>query len=132
MRDNRVFKQKNLGQQWGIFATLAGQLSIFIAMINLLLLIMTAYNTTLRGWFEYYNIPLNFWSFTGLVVLLLTITAYLLYKFALPSFFSFLNDQGYRHDNPIRKDIERVQKTLDNNLKEVKERLKKLEGRVRK
>ena len=130
MRGNRVFKQKNLGQQWGVFATLAGQLSIFIAMINLLLLITTTYNTTLRGWFQAYGIPLNFWTFVGLIALLLTIAASLLYKFALPSFFSFLNDQAYRHDNPIRQDIELVQKTLDNNLKEFKERLEKLEGKV--
>jgi len=125
-----VLKQKNLGQQWGVFATLAGQLSIFIAMLNLLLLITTAYNTTLRGWFEHYNIPLNFWTFTGSVALLLTIAASLLYKFALPSFFSFLNDQAYRHDNPIRKDIEKLQKTLDSNLKEVEGRLEKLEKGV--
>ena len=119
MRDTKMFKQKNLGQQWGVFATLAGQLSIFIAMLNLLLLITTAYNTTLRGWFEHYNVPLNFWTFTGLVALLLIIAACLLYKFALPSFFSFLNDQAYRHDNPIRGDIEKLQKSVDELSKKV-------------
>jgi len=52
----------------------------------------------------------------------------LLYKFALPSFFSFLNDQGYKHDNPIRVDIKRVQETLDDNLREIKDRLERLEA----
>ena len=122
-----LFEQKNIGQHWGIFTQTASQLSIFVAMINLLLLITTAYNTTLSKWFEIYGIPLSFWTFMGLIILLLVIVAALLYKFALPSFFSVLNEQAYKHDNPIRADIEQVQKTLDANLKAISNRLEKLE-----
>jgi len=122
-----MFKQKNIGQHWGIVANVAAQLSILVAMLNLLLLVATAYNTTLRVWFERYSIPLNFLTFMGLIALLLFIAAVLIYKFALPSYFSAINDQVYKHDNPIRSDIAQIQKTLDDNLKEIGKRLQKLE-----
>ena len=122
-----IFKQKNVGNHWGIFANVAAQLSILIAMLNLLLLIATAYNTTLREWFEQYGIPLNFLAFMGLIALLLLVAAVLVYKFALPSYFSAVNDQIYKHDNPIRKDIEQVQKSIDDNLKTIVDRLEKME-----
>ena len=122
-----IFKQKNIGKQWGTVANVAAQLSLLIAMLNLILLITTAYNTTLSGWFRAYGIPINFVTFVGLIALLLFVAAVLVYKFALPSYFSAMNDQVYRHDNPIRADIERVQKTLDDSLGEIKDRLAELE-----
>ncbi len=122
-----VFKQRNIGRQWGIIANIAAQLSIFIAMLNLILLVTTAYNTTLSGWFRTYGIPINFVTFIGLIVLLLFVAAVLAYKFALPSYFSAMNDQAYKHDNPIRKDIKKVQDTLDSKLNELENRLSELE-----
>jgi len=110
-----------------MIAQTVAQISIFITLINLLLLAVTAYNTTLRGWFEYYNVPLNFWMFMLLLTILLLVAAVLAYKFALPSFFSFWNEQFYTHDNQLRKDIESLQKTLDDNLNEIKDRLGRLE-----
>lgn len=122
-----MFKQKNIGRQWGVIANVAGQLSMLIAMLNLVLLITTAYNTTLSGWFKTYGIPLNFVTFMGLIVFLLFVAATLVYKFALPSYFSTMNDQAYKHDNPIRVDIKKVQDTLDSKLRELESRLNKLE-----
>ena len=116
-----LFKQKNVGRQWGIFAQTVTQISIFITLINLLLLAVTAYNTTLRGWFEYYNVPLNFWMFMLLLAILLLVAAVLAYKFALPSFFSFWNEQFYTHDNQLRKDIESLQRSVDELTKKVSE-----------
>ena len=106
----RGIGQKNMGQQWGVFAQTAGQLSIFIGVINLLLLSATAYNTTLSAWFTAYGIPLNFWMFMCIIAFLLVVTSVVLYKYALPSFFSFFNDQFYRHDNLLRHDIELLKK----------------------
>jgi len=122
-----VFKQKNIGRHWGIVANVAAQLSILIAMLNLVLLITTAYNTTLSGWFRAYGIPINFVTFMGLIALLLFVAAVLAYKFALPSYFSAMNDQVYKHDNPIREDIKKIQDTLDSKLNELESRLSELE-----
>ena len=116
-----IFKQKNIGKQWGAFAQTTAQLSIFITLINLLLLAVTAYNTTLRGWFVYYDIPLNFWTFMCVIIFLLVVVAVLMYKYALPSFFSFWNEQWYVHDNQLRKDIEGLQESINELTKKVNE-----------
>jgi len=114
-----IFKQKNIGQKWGMFAQTAGQISIFVAMLNLVLLAVTAYNTTLSGWFESMGIPLNFWQFMCIIVFSLVIAFAVLYKYALPSFFSFFNDQFYQHGNKLREDIEELQKGIDELKKKV-------------
>jgi len=124
-----IFKQRNVGWHWGILAQTFSQVSIFVAALNLLLLTVTAYNTTLVEWFLVYGIPLNFWSFMSIIAFMLLITSILVYKFALPSLFSFTNEQAYRHDNPIRKDIKQLQETLDTNLKEIRDRLERLENK---
>ena len=119
--NNKIFRQKNIGTQWGMIAQTVAQISIFIAIINLLLLAVTAYNTTLRVWFEYYSIPLGFWTFMSVIAVLLLIAAIAAYKFALPSFFSFWNEQFYTHDNQLRKDIENLQLSIDELSKKVNE-----------
>lgn len=116
-----LLKQRNVGRQWGTFVNIAAQLSILITMLNLVLLLTTAYNTTLSGWFKIYGIPINFVTFMGLIILLLLIAAVLAYKFALPSYFSAINDQIYKHDNPIVRDIAKVQKTLDSLVSRLEE-----------
>ena len=67
-----------------------------------------------------------------MIALLLFVVAVLVYKFALPSYFSAMNDQAYRHDNPIRRDIKQLQDTLDNKLSKLENRLDKLEKKRKK
>ena len=106
---NKLFRmvtgQKNLGKQWGVIAQVAGQVSIFVSMIILILSMTTAYNTTLSGWFASNGIHIDFWLFAGIVGVIIIIPAILVWKFALPSYLSSLNEQIYKHDNPIKRDI---------------------------
>jgi len=106
---NKLFRmvtgQKNLGKQWGVIAQVAGQVSIFVSMIILILSMTTAYNTTLSGWFDSNGIHIDFWMFAGIVGVIIIIPAILVWKFALPSYLSSLNEQIYKHDNPIKRDI---------------------------
>lgn len=124
---HKIFGQRNIGKQWGIFAQVASQLAIFVSMINLLLIAATAYNTTLSGWFIEKGIDIGFWHFVFIIVGLLGVAFILLYKFALPSFFEFWNDQFYRHDNPLVRDVEEIKKMLANNLLDIEKRVEKLE-----
>ena len=121
-RFRRMMAQKNIGRVWGITAQIAGQVSIFAGMMSLSLIAMTAYNTTLSGWLAQKGIYISFWAFALTLILLLVIPAILIWKFAIPSFFSTLNEQAYEHDNPIRRDIE----SLSNENKEIKKLLEKL------
>ena len=119
---SQIIKQKNIGKVWGITAQIAGQVSIFTGMLSLSLIAITAYNTTLSGWLSEKGIYISFWVFALVLIISLLIPAFLIWKFALPSFFSTLNEQAYEHDNPIRRDIE----ALANENKEIKKLLEAL------
>ena len=120
MKKQGIFHQINIGKQWGIFAQVASQLSILVSIISLFLVSVTAYTTTLSGWLSEYGISIGMFGFVAIIMCLLVVAFILLYKFALPSFFSYWNDQFYRHDNPMRKEIEEMGKKLDRVLAEQK------------
>lgn len=105
---HRIVAQRNIGKQWGVIAQVAGQLSIFAGMMSLFLIAVTAYNTTLSGWLVQHGVYINFWVFAVVIGFLLIIPAVLIWKFAIPSFFSTLNEQVYQHENPIRRDIAKL------------------------
>jgi len=113
MKKQGIFNQINIGKQWGIFAQVASQLSILVSIVSLFLVSITAYTTTLAGWLEDYGISIGMFGFVAIIMCLLVVAFILLYKFALPSFFSYWNDQFYRHDNPMRKEIEEMGRKLD-------------------
>jgi len=122
----KLFGQHNIGKQWGMFAQTMGQLAIFVSAINFLLIAITAYNTTLSVWFVNWGIHIQLWMFLCVVIVLLLVIFVLLYKFALPSYYSVFNEQFYQHDNLLRKDIDVLKK--DN--KAIMRILKKL-GKVK-
>ncbi len=124
----KLLKQHNIGKQWGMFTHTAGQLAMFVSAINLFLIAITAYNTTLSSWFVGWGIRVQLWMFLAVVVVLLLITFVVLYKFALPSYYSVFNEQFYRHDNLLRKDIE----ILKGTNKTILEKLEALEASKKK
>ena len=123
----RILGQKNFGKHWGVFAQAAGQVAIFVGVLNLFLITATAYNTTLKEWLIQQGIHISFWVFAMVILGLLLIAFILMWKFALPSFYSSTNEQLYRHDNPIRRDLEELKKILTDDLGDVKKRLDDLE-----
>ena len=123
----KIFSQKKkMGKQWGIIAQIATQGSMFLNIISLLLLMMTAYTTTLSGWFIQHGIYLKFWMFAIVVLGLLGVASIILWKFAIPSFYSVFNDQFYRHDNPLVKDMELLKRQNQEILEQNKEILEQL------
>lgn len=123
----RIFKQHYIGKQWGTFAQVATQGAIFITIINLVLLTATAYNTTLNPWFELKGLYIPFWVFMGSIIVFLLFAAILIYKFALPSFYSFFNDQFYRHGNLLKRDLELLKEENGKILKKLEELKEELE-----
>jgi len=107
-----IFKQKKTNRLWGIFVQVAGQLGILIGILNLFMISITTYTVSFAPWLQQHNIHLGVLGFIGILVFLLVSTFYLIYKYALPSFFSSWNNQFYQHDNPIRADLKRIKKQL--------------------
>ena len=117
-----IFKQrKTAGKTWGYTAQVASQLAIFITVINLFMLAATFYKTTLSVWLTDAGIYVSFWIFMLVLIVGLMVVALLLYKYAIPSFFSAFNDQFYKHGNLLRQDMEEIKKMNKLILKKLKQ-----------
>ena len=58
--------------------------------------------------FEWVTFPIFF----GFIVACGLLMIYLFYKFVYPSYYTFLNQQSYKHNNPIRKDLAEIKEKL--------------------
>lgn len=99
-----LFTQFRIGMWWGAVKQAAGQISAYVTFINMAMLSVTVYST---GWIQEHIVNLNYLQFVGglaVVVLLLLLFAY---KVDMPSYYACWNDQMWRHDNPMRREIEK-------------------------
>lgn len=112
---SKIPTQRNTGQVIGAAHVLLGRTTFYISIINFLLLIVTAYYTTIRNFIA---VPfIWFLSFTVLIVIFAMIIEYVV---ILPSSIIFNNIQMYKHDNPLKDDIKLVLERLD----DIEEQLK--------
>ena len=99
--------------------------SVYFSAINLLLISVTAYYTTISplfktpGAFAIYTPWLSIYIFVGGMFALVLIAMVLEYKFIYPSYFTFRNKQEYEHQNLLRGDI----KLLADRLTRIEEAL---------
>ena len=121
LQKNNVMKQKNIGNWWGALTTLAGRLGAYVSLINLVLITFFAYPTVSGFIVNYTGISIPFWIFMLIIFLSPFVIMIFEYKFFFPSFMAFNNQQAYRHDNPIRRDLEILKKEVA----EIKEILEK-------
>lgn len=112
-------RQKRVGRFIGGLKELLARVTFYISILNFLMIIATTYYTTVR---HLYSIP--FWMFFLALAVILVVAMVVEYTIVLPSQIAFLNWQAYTHDNPIRRDLEKIMARLD-------EIEKKLEGEKR-
>lgn len=111
---NRIVGQRDIGKTWGYVSQVSSQMTIFITVINLFMLAATFYQTTFGGWMQDRGWYCPFWMFMVILIVLLGVTAVLVFKYAVPSFFNAFNDQFYKHNNLLRKDIDEIKALLKN------------------
>lgn len=118
-------EQKNMGSFLGGIKTIFSSVTFYIGLINFALILPTAYNTTLK-----YYLPISFWMFVLIVLVILCLAMFFEYIWVMPSGIKFANDQSWKHNNPIRREFEilnsRLDK-LDKNIEIINQRLDKLE-----
>jgi hypothetical protein len=107
----KIFGQHKTGRSWGYLVQVASQTSILVSVVNLCLIAVTAYSTTISPWLLERGMIIPFWFFVAGLSMLILVMALVLYKFAVPSYFNAFNEQFYKHDNPLRDDIELIKKT---------------------
>ena len=132
MKSIKFFGQRKTGMQWGTLVQIAQQGMIFVTVLNLFLLAATAYNTTLSAYFQARGIYISFLVFLAIIIGVMLAVGLWAWKFALPSFYSAFNDQFYKHNNLLRRDIEALKE--DNAVSKVERKaiLDKLEDLLRK
>jgi len=103
----KLFKQHKMGNSWGHLMQVAGQIGYVITVVNLCLLIITT-STLLQT----RGVMVPVWMIGLLAAVVIGIAGLVIFKFGLPSFFGAWNQQFYKHDNPMRKDLEEIKRQL--------------------
>jgi len=99
----------------GGFKNLLMRTTSYIAILNFLMIAVTAYYTTVR-----YFLPIPFAIFMLCLVLLVFVAMLIEWRYVLPSEIRFLVWQQYIHENPLVRDV-----------KELKEAVKRLEREMK-
>ena len=96
---------------WGKFRFMFQFLGFYLSVIALILNGVTAYNTTLRDWaMVYFGFDLTLLEF-GLGVVGLMLLGMVIEKVAtVPYLIGQGNREAYKHDNPMRRDLEDIKK----------------------
>ena len=109
----RLTKQYKVSGKIGGFKDLLGRTLFYVSIVNFILIAATAYHTTLRDivhtWLPWFNFPV----FLGVLVAGLLLMMILEYKVVLPSAWAFSNRQQYEHQNLLRKQLDRIEETLE-------------------
>jgi hypothetical protein len=109
-----LIQQRKTGYWIGGAKDLLTRVFFYVTALNFILLAATAYNTTLREplheWFPWLTFPL----FLAILAIVLAFSMVLEYKLVLPSTIAYLNQQGYKHQNPIREQLDRIENELRN------------------
>ena len=109
---------KSLTKQYKISGKIGGAKDLlmrtlfYVSIVNFILIAATAYHTTLRDivntWLPWFNFPIFLTVLVGGLLLMMILE----YKIVLPSTWAFTNRQQYEHQNLIREQLDRIEKTL--------------------
>jgi len=107
--------QKRVGSFLGGVKELLSRVTFYVSILNFLMLAVTAYHTTIRYFLPlpFWVLPLPFWVFFATLAVIVVVAMIFEYTIVLPSQIAFLNWQVYTHDNPVRKDLERIMAKLE-------------------
>lgn len=117
-----------LKKYWGDALLTFNHMGIMITLVNLCLLIITAYNT---NWFQKHGLNVNIVGFAGIIIGILIVGMVAVKKINIPSFFVSWNEQFWGNKNPMKKEIDKMaremikQSDLENMKQEIIEELKK-------
>ena len=111
-----VPKQKRVGRFIGGVKELLGRVTFYISLLNFLMLAVTSYYTTIQ-----HIVQIPFWTFFAMLMTVVLAAMILEYTIILPSQIAFLNWQVYTHDNPIRRDLEKIMSKLEEIEKKLNE-----------
>lgn len=118
----KVPEQKRVSPFLGGLKELVSRVMFYAGIINFILIVVTAYHTSIKD-----IMPVPFLAFFSILIVGLLVAMVFEYIIVLPSSVAFSNRQSYKHDNPIRSDMLKILKKLDDIEKETSQRLDSIE-----
>lgn len=108
----KLFRQRKTGRTWGYFMQIIQQEAIVVqTMILILSFVTTASVLQIRG----YEVPV--WLLVVFGVAIIVVGGIGVYVLGMPSYFGAFNEQFYKHNNPMRRDIEHLQRNQEKIMK---------------
>lgn len=102
---------KRLGQKRiryiGGIKNLFSRTAFYISIFNFCMLCGVSYQVVVK---EYFSVPL--WVFVVCAAFMIGMCMIFEYTIMLPSEIAFTNEEIYKHNNPIRRDLEEIKKDL--------------------
>lgn len=96
----------------GGFKDMLGQLVFYVSMVNFILIVITAYNTTLREYIINWVPGFQLWMFYAILIIIIFGLMVLEYKYIVPSLYSFRSKQMFEHESKVMDELIKTQKAL--------------------
>lgn len=129
-------KPKGLLLWWGKFRFMYGNAAFYVGALQLALVAVMAYNTTVRPWaVEYLGWNILFWQYCVFLVVSVLLGVLAEFMITVPALIAVSNEQMYKHDSPIKTDFEDVKKKQEEHdkiLAEMQKTLDEILGRLEK
>lgn len=104
-------KAKGILLWWGKFRFMYNYAQFYVGMIQLLLVAVVAYNTTMRPWIaESLGWNITLWQYCLALGVILIIGMVLEFSLGVPALVAVSNEQMYKHDSPIKTDFVEVKR----------------------
>lgn len=120
MEMKQIMRQITTVKWWGKFKYLLQHITFYATIIILINTSIAAYTTGVDPWLRQHNIQIPYLAFLIGIIVILLLALIFEYKLTLPGFHSVWNEQWWRHDNPMRQELEAMRKELKAIKKELK------------
>jgi hypothetical protein len=118
-----MFKQYKSGTFWGMFKLILSNIAPYNSWIQLALVAIMSYYTTINPLLSQWGVYVSFWVFLIILIGLIGAVGILEYVFMLPSYLGAFNVQQWFTKNPQRELLERMEadiKALRQDIAELK------------
>lgn len=122
-----IFKQYNTGSGWGAFKSTWANAISYMSIFNTAMIAPMAYVTWISPWLQPMGISIPFWSFGAVILIGVVVVLLSEYKFSTPSQQAFANEQFWKHDNPMRVEMENAEKRTMDKLDKQDKKLDRIE-----
>ena len=122
----KFLRQYNTGRKIGALLDTYQRTAGVISAIQYVTMIIILYTTSARPFLDIYYPWVTFWMFMLIAVVMVLVVMVIVYMIAAPSTFAFHNQQLWKHDNPMRFKLEKIEKKqvlLDEKLDDILELL---------